>query len=158
MSRLSIKVLTAAVLLAASFNLVAQFHRMHREAVEREELFEQSGMIICKFGPSVDEASRLYIQFSLILAFVGSWLKDFKHTLLSVVGLTGVTIFYVFWWQHYFWLAEVLGSEFAFVRHVAYLCGANYLDILIAASVALLILLHLRLALLSIFRPSSACS
>ncbi len=158
LSHLSIKILTIAVLLAGSCNLVSQFYRMHRQGVERQELFERSGIIVCKFGPSIDEVSRLFIEFFLMMAFVGSWMKDFKNTLLSVVGLTGVTMSYVFWWQYYFWLAEASGSDLESVEHIVYLCGASYLDIFIAASIAVLILLHVKLAVLSVFRPTCACS
>jgi len=156
--RLSIKSITLAVFLAASVNLAWQFYLRHRELAERQKAYEQYGLIVCTFGPSRDEFSRLYIELFLMIALVGSWFKGLKNTLLSVVGLTGAMIFYVLWWQYYFRIAEISESELTFIRHLAYLYRANYLDLCIAASNSLLILLHVRRAVLSLLRPATACN
>jgi hypothetical protein len=128
---------------------------MHRENVARQNAYEQYGVVVCRFGPARDELSRIYIEISLLVGLLGCRARCFKHTLLSVIGLTGATIFYVLWWQYYFKLAEISGSNLQFVRHPGYLYNANYLDICIAAGISWVILLHLRRELLSLFRPSS---
>lgn len=152
---LSIKSITLAVFLFASVNLVWQFYRMHLESVRLQRAYEQYGLIVCTMGPARDEVTRVYIEFLLILAVVGSWVKGFKRTLLSVAGLAGSAIFYVLWWQYYFKLAEISESEIVFARHLVYLYRANYLDICIAVSIGALILLHIHHAVLSLFVPQA---
>ena len=147
----SAKTITLAVLLVASLNLGWQFHRMHQQDIERQKLFEQHGFTVCSFGPAADESSRMYIEILLIIAFVGSRLKGFMSTLLSVVGLSGSSIVYISWWQYFFRIAEASESEMTFVKHIAYLYRATVLDLVIAAAIALLIVLHLRYAV-SLFR------
>jgi len=148
---ISTKSITLAVILAASLNLGWQFYRMHQDVIRRQKAYEQRGVAVCYFGPAADESSRMYIELFLLVAFVGSRLKGFMSMLLSVVGLSGATLFYMVWWQYYFRIAEVSESEMALVKHIAYLYRANLLDIGIAVSIAFLILLHLRYAV-SLFR------
>ncbi len=146
------KSIALAILVAASLNLGWQFNRMQRESVRGQKAYEEYGIIVCRFGPSRDEASRVYIELFLMVAFVGSRLPHLKGTLLTVVGFSGATAVYLHWWQYYFRLAELSESELKFVRHIAYLYNATFLDICIAVSIALLVLLHIGRALL-LFRP-----
>jgi len=150
--RLSIKNFTLAVLFIASLNLVWQFYRMHQDSVERQEMATR-GVIMDKFGPSSDEIAR-FVELSLIVALIGSGLKGLKSNLVSLIGLSGAAAFYIYWSRDYFWLAEISAPELKYFPHLAYLIGANYLDLFIATSIVFLILLHLRQAVLSVFRPT----
>jgi hypothetical protein len=58
-------------------------------------------------------------------------------------------VIYCFWWRYYFVLAEISEPGLRFIPQFGYLIGGNYLDLIIAAWIACLILLHLRLAVLS---------
>lgn len=95
----------------------------------------------------------MFIELSLITAFIGSLMKGSKSTLLTVVGLSGATVVYLLWRQVYFQIAEASGSDLRYVEHVANLIDANYLDIAIAATIAFLILLHVKRAV-SLFLPT----
>lgn len=118
-----------------------------REGVESQRVYEEYGVIVCKFGPSRDEASRMYIELFVLVAFIGVFQRGLTSTLLTVIGLTGVTIIYLLWWRYYFRLAEIAGSELQFIKHTAYLYRANHLDLSIAAVTALLVSLHVRRAI-----------
>ena len=141
---MTIKKITLAVFLAASCSLVWQFYRMHRASVAREIIYEESGWIICNMGPSHDEISRNYIEFLLLLAVVGSRLRGFSNTLLTVIGLTGATIVYIRWWQYVFELALNAEVPVQCLPHFMYLWGGNPLDLVIAVSIAALIVLNIR--------------
>ncbi len=153
MSRCPIKILATWILLVASFNLAWQFYRMEREHAERQKLVQETGFIVCKFGPDIDEISRPLIFLCLIFSFVGCWLKTFKGTLLNVLSLTGATILYVYWWQFCFWLAEESDIHLYYLPHLLYLYEATVLDILLAITVGVLILLHLSFATLRFNSP-----
>ena len=152
LKRLSVKALTIAILLAASLNLAGQAYRMHRESVERQQMFERTGFVWCYWGPSMDERARLFIEVLLIVALIAIRSKGFRSFFLSLVSLSAVVAIYVLWWREYFLLAEVSQSEVRYIPQFAYLVGGNYLDLCIAAWIACLILLHSRLAVLSMFR------
>ena len=155
---LSIKRITLVVFLAASCNLVWQFYRIQRESVASQRAYEQYGVIVCRFGPSRDEMSRIYVELFLLVALVGSRLKGLKDTLLSAVGLSGAVIIYILWWQYIFRLAALAEADMKSMPHVAYLYGGNVLDIGIGASIVLLVMLNVWDAAHSLFRPTSACS
>jgi hypothetical protein len=144
----TIRTITFTLFFTASVNFGWQFYRMYREGMERQQAYEQFGVIVCKFGLSRDEASRMYVEFFLLFALMGAFVHGLKSTLLTVFGLTGVTIFYMRWWRYYFLLAEISGSEMKFLKHTAYLVEANYLDIFVALLTALLIGLHVHRAVL----------
>lgn len=152
LNRLSVKALTIAILLAASLNLAGQAYRMHRENVERQEMFERTGFVWCYWGPSRDERARFFVEILLIFALIASRLKGFRNFLLSLVTLSGVVAIYVLWWREYLLLAEISQSELRYTPQFAYLVGGNFLDLCIATWIACLILLHSRLAVLSMFR------
>ena len=136
---MTIKKITLAVFLAASCNLGWQFHHMHRESVARQRAYEQYGVIVCNFGPSSDEVSRIYIELFLLLAVVGSRFPGLKNTLLTVTGLSGATIIYMFWWQYVFRVDSNAGVTVQSLPHFVYLWGGNALDLGIALSIAALI-------------------
>ena len=146
-------IITLALVLAASLNLGRDFYRMQQAHIERERAYQEHGISFCSFGPPIDMSARMFIELCLIIAFVGSVMKGFKSTLLTVAGLSGATVFYVLWRQDYFQIAEASGSDMRDVEHIANLMGANYLDIVIAATIAFLILLHVKHAV-SLFRPT----
>ena len=152
LNRLSVKALTIAILLAASLNLAGQAYRMHRASVERHQLFERTGFIWCYMGPSRDERARFFVEVLLIVALLGSKLKGLRSFLLSFLTLSAVVAIYVLWWRYYLLLAEISESEVRQLPQFAYLIGGNFLDVCIAAWIASLILLHSRLAVLSMFR------
>ena len=152
MLRFSItKSIVLVILLAATLNLGRQFYRMNRESVESQELYEQYGVIACRLGPSVDERSRIYIELALIVAFLASRLKGFKGYALCGVSLLGVGMIYFFWWQYYFRLAKLAGSELIYIKHIAYLYQATVVDICIAASVTTFLLWQIGRGLVSVF-------
>jgi hypothetical protein len=152
LNRLSVKALTIAILLAASLNLAGQVYRMHRESVERQEMFERTGFVWCYWGPSLDERARFFVEVLLIVALIGSRLKSFRSFLLSFVTLSAVVAIYVLWWREYLLLAEISESEARHIPQFAYLVGGNFLDVCIAAWIACLILLRSRLAVLLVIR------
>ena len=146
--------ITLLLLLLASLNLGWQFYQMDQAAKERQRIYEDSGLWLCYLGPSVDQWSRLYIELCAIVAFAGSCMKGFKCLFLTVNGLTGAAIIFILWRNNYFLLAEISGGDMRFVEHIGGLMNANHLDIAIAATIALLILIHFRDALLR-FRTTS---
>jgi hypothetical protein len=155
---LSVKSLTLAVLLVVAINLLWSFYQIHLDRIVAREA-AQHGVILCDIGAYAEVSSRIYIGLSLFAAFIGSWVKGFKSPLISLIGLAAATLFYVLWWRLSFRLAELSSpSELEHTSHVAYLYQANYLDIVIAASIGLLFLLHIRRALLPLFRPTKPCS
>jgi len=152
LNRLSAKALTIAILLAASLNLAGQAYRMYRESVERQQMFERTGFVWCYWGPSMDERARFFIEVLLIVALIAIRSKGFRSFFLGLVSLSAVVAIYVLWWREYFLLAEISESEVRYIPQFAYLVGGNYLDVCIAAWIGCLILLHSRLAALSMFR------
>jgi len=90
----------------------------------------------------------------MLLALIGSSVKGLKSTLLSVVGLSGAVIIYIFWWQYIFRLAENAEARLESLPHLAYLYHGNVLDVGIAVSIVLLVLLNVWTAALSSFRLS----
>ena len=141
-----IKRITLIVFLAASCNLGWQFYRMHRESIARQRAYEQFGVIVCKFGPSADEKSRILIELFLVMALVGSRLRRLKNTLLTVTGLSGATIIYIWWWQYVFSVALNADVPVQSLPHFVYLWGGNALDLGIALSIATLVVLNVRRA------------
>ena len=136
-----IQAITLALLITASLNLGLQVHRMHLAEEARQRVYEETGgaVMACYFGRAMDEASRFFIELALIVAFAGSRLKHLAGRFLYVAGLIGAILFYIRWWEYYFQLAEITESKLE-LRNVLYLHGANYWDICIAASIALLLL------------------
>ena len=141
---MTIKRITLIVFLAASCNLAWQFSRMHRESVALQRAYEQYGVIVCKFGPSRDELSRIYIELFLLLAVVGRRLRRLQNTLLTVIGLSGATIIYVLWWQYVFRVASNAEVTVQSLPHFLYLWGGNAIDLGIASSIAALVVLNIR--------------
>ena len=117
---------------------------MHRESVAREMFYEQHGWIVCKLGPSCDEISRIYIELLLLLTLVGSRLRGFPNTFLTVIGLSGATIAYIRWWQYVFEVASNAEVPVQALPHFMYLWGGNTLDLGIALSIGVLIVLNVR--------------
>jgi hypothetical protein len=153
MQRVSTLIITLVLVLAASINLGWDFYRLNQEHIERQRIYRESRVIVCYLGPPLDVRARMFIELCLIIAFVGSLMKGFKNTLLTVAGLSGATVFYVFWRQVFFKIAEASGSDLRYEEHIANLLGANYLDIAIAATIAWLILVHVKDAV-ALFRPT----
>lgn len=147
-----IRRITVIVFLAASCNLVWQFYRLHEEAVERQRLYEETGWTVCTFGSPRDAVARFHLEFFLMLALIGTRVKGLKSTLLSVVGLSGAVIIYVFWWQYIFRVARNAEMRVEAINNFAYLVGGTLLDITIAASIVLLVVLNVSRAALSSFR------
>lgn len=116
---------------------------MHRESVARERAYEQ-GLIVCKLGPSRDEISRIYVELFLLLAVIGSKLRRLKKRLLTVIGLSGATIIYMLWWQYVFSVASNAEVSVQSLPHFVYLWGGNALDLGIATSIAVLVMLNIR--------------
>jgi hypothetical protein len=138
---MTIKRITLIVFLAASCNLAWQFYRMHREDVARERAYAQ-GAIVCSFGPSADERSRVYVELFLLLAVVGSRSKRLTNTLLTVTGLSGAAIIYILWWQYVFRVATNAEVPVQSLSHFGYLRRGNPLDLAVAASIAALVVLN----------------
>jgi hypothetical protein len=139
---LTLKRITIADFLAASLNLTWQFHREYEKGVQSQQLYEKYQIIACTMGPAHHEIARMQIEFLLILAAIGSRRKGLKNTLLSVIGLSGVLIVYIFWWQYIFRIMEASGARAEAVPNFAYLAGGNFLDVVVAASVVILVLLN----------------
>jgi hypothetical protein len=99
----------------------------------------------------------MYVEIFLLVALVGSRLKRLQNRLLSVVGLSGATIVYILWWQYVFRVATNAEVDVKSLTHFAYLWGGNVLDLSIALSIVLLVLLNVRHVVHSPFRPN-ACS
>src|SRR4051812_7320017 len=152
----SLERITLAVFLAASINLGWQFYRVYREGVETERAYQQFTLSVCKFGPAHDESSRMYVEVCLLLALVGSRLKGLKETVLNAVGLLGALLVYLLWWRYCFALARLAPGEMAFIPQTWHLYRASYLDIAIVGGIVLLILLHIRRAISSLFGTTSA--
>ena len=105
-------------------------------------------LIACYLGPSVDQWARMYIEVCVVISFVGNCMKGFKSLFLTIIGMTGAAIIYILWRDYYLRLVEIVGEEIDGVENLGGLMGANYLDIVIAATILVLILIHMRDALL----------
>lgn len=151
-----VKAIVSAVVVMATLNLALQIHKMYLEAEARQRLYEETNgaVIACKLGPTTDEGARFYIEFALIVAFVGSRLKKLKGRIVYVSGLIGAILIYVEWWKYYFYLAEMTQSELE-LPNIIYLHSGNYWDICIAASISLLLLREIGRLVVSPFRPRS---
>jgi hypothetical protein len=143
-----IKKLIVFVLLASSFSIGWQFYRSQCETVRLQEEGEKFGVTSRKLRPYEDELSRLCIELFLIGVFVSSRLRGLKGSLLTAIILSWVTSVYVSWWQCYFRLDAVYRSENRVVPQIAYLYNANFLDICVAASIALIITIQILHSLL----------
>ncbi|PYS51803.1 MAG: hypothetical protein DMF68_03110 [Acidobacteria bacterium] len=153
-----IKAIVLALLFIATLNLGAQFYREYRQELELQRLQEEHpGITVCRLGgPPIDVSSRLYIELALVAAFIGIGLKRFQSKLFYFVGLIGVAVTYFFWWKYHFRIAENAGIRIGWGNHIAYLNEANYWDICIAVSIALLLLWEFSCAILSLFRTNSS--
>jgi hypothetical protein len=154
----SIKKITLIVLLIATCNLVWQFYRIGRDNRDRQIAYEQHGVIVCRLGPSRDEISRIFIEFCLLVALVGSRLRGIKNSALSLLGLSGGVILYVLWWRYLFEIVSDAGADKGSIPHLAYLYGGNLLDLAIAGLIGLLVLVNLWCVAHSGFRPTTPCS
>ena len=96
--------------------------------------------------------ARFLIEFSLIVALIGSRLKQLSNTFLSIVGLSGAVVSYVFWWQYYFRIMELSGAGPDAIRNYAYPAGGSFVDVAIAAAIAVLVALNVADATASSFR------
>ena len=93
--------------------------------------------------------ARFHIEMFLILVLIGNRLDKLPRTLLNVLGLIGVVISYILWWQYYFHIMELSAAAPNAIKHFAYLVNGNILDVGIAVSIGLLVLLNVRDAALS---------
>jgi hypothetical protein len=139
-----IKRITLIVFLAASYNLVWQFYRLQSEWVALQSASEGYTVVACRLRPPRDEISRMYLEFFLLLALVGSRLRRLPNTLLTVIGLSGATITYMLWWQYVFSVASNAEVAVQSLPHFMYLWGGNALDLGIAFAVAALVVLNIR--------------
>ena len=73
-------------------------------------------------------------------------------TFLSIIGLSGAVVSYIFWWQYYFRIMELSGAGPDAIKNFAYLAGGTFVDVAIAGGVALLVILNVIDAAASSFR------
>jgi len=138
----SIKRITFAVSLVASSNLAWAFYQLWVESARREQLYEETGLIVCSFGPPLQFVARFHIEIFLLLALIGSRSKGLNNTLLTVVGLSGAVLSYMLWWQSIFRWARNAEVSVNAIPNFAYLVGGNLLDLVIAGAIGLLVLMN----------------
>ena len=103
----------------------------------------------CYFGPPAAFYPRLVVFVSLLVASIGLFQRTFPRSGLTLLGLTGAGLAYVYWWAdsyRVFTNFEEAGISFMNnfeVRQVAYLYNGTSFDIAIALSsiVSLVLLL-----------------
>ena len=154
MLRRFIKELTLAVFITASCNLVLDRYNDFSHHMELERLHRETGIFIsdCHLGPQTDLVARFQIEFFLIVALIGSRLKGLKNTLLSIIGLSGAVVSYIFWWQYIFRLMRNAETTADTIPNVAYLAGGTFVDVAIAGGVGVLVMLNVIDAATSSFR------
>ena len=157
MLRKLIKEVTLAVFVTASCNLVLDLYTDYLRHLERERLSQESGFTIsvCTFGPRAELVARFYIEISLIVALIGSRLKRLRNTLLSAIGLSGAVIMYIFWWQYIFRIMRNAETTADAIPNFAFLAHGTVVDLAIAVSIALLVVLNVMDAAASSFRLDS---
>jgi hypothetical protein len=154
MLRKLIKEITLVVFITASFHLGVQLYKDYVHYSEMQRLSEENVFIVtaCRFGPPLHLRARFYIELSLIVALIGSRLKGLSNTFLSIIGLAGAVISYIFWWQYIFRLMRNAETTADAIPNLAYLAGGNILDVVLAAMIGALTLLNVAHAATSSFR------
>jgi hypothetical protein len=144
--RLMINAALLAVLFTATLNVAHQIYVEARAADERQKLYEESGgtIIACKVGLMADEQSRFYIELALIVAFVGSRMKNVKGRILYLSGISGVLVVYASWRQIYSRIKEASETTME-LPNVAHLYRANYWDACIFVVILALLLWEIKL-------------
>jgi hypothetical protein len=154
MLRKLIKEITLAVFITASCNLFLDRYNDYLRHLELERESRESGFMVtyCTFGPPTELVARFYVEVFLIVVLIAGRLKRLGSTLLSAIGLSGSVIIYIFWWQLYFRMMEASGAGPDAIKNFAYLAHGTFVDLAIAAGIALLVVLNVIDALASSFR------
>lgn len=147
-----IKEITLAVFITASCNLVLALHADYLRQLEIERIYRETGLVICTFGARSESFPRFLIELCLIVALIGSRLKRLGNTFLSIIGLSGAVILYIRWWQIYFRILEASGAGPDAIKNFAFLYGGTFVDVAIAAAIAVLVGLNVVDAAASSFR------
>lgn len=108
----------------------------------------------CTFGPPINVTLRIWIVLLLVVAVIGSRIKGLPNTFLTIVGLMGATFICLSWWRVVFRVSANADVPLSSLQHVAYLYGANVVDLLVAGLIACLISLNLRHAVQVFFAPT----
>ncbi|HSE31564.1 MAG TPA: hypothetical protein VLA93_08290 [Pyrinomonadaceae bacterium] len=144
MLRKLIKELTLVVFITASCHLGVQLYDDHLRYSEMQSLSQESGwtVTVCTFGPPQHLRARFLIEFFLIVALIGSRLKRLSNTFLSIIGLSGAVISYIFWWQYIFRLMRNAETTADSIPNFAYLAGGTFVDVALAGGIAMLVVVN----------------
>jgi|SRR6185503_7351937 hypothetical protein len=94
----------------------------------------------CYYAPPPAYLPRLLVAVSLLIAAVGVFLRSFPRNIWSLLGLVGALSAYGLWWSNsYRVFLSLSAAEIDFlnnieIRHVAYLYGGAWLDVGVAVS------------------------
>lgn len=108
----------------------------------------------CCGGPSIPAMGRFWIELLLLVAFFGSKARGLRGTLLTIFGLSGGVFIYLNWWRIVFRISANAEVPLSSLQHLAYLYGANVVDLLVAGLIAWLIALNLRHAIQIFLSPT----
>jgi hypothetical protein len=104
---------------------------------------------VCYFGPPVAFYPRLLVIGSLSITTVAVFKRSFPRNTSGVIGLTGALSAYIYWWiQSYRVFLNFTDAGIHFlnngeIRQAAYLYGGTWLDICVALSVFVCLVLLL---------------
>jgi hypothetical protein len=154
MLRKLIKELTLAVFITASCNITLDLYSDYLRHQEIERISRETGFTItvCTFGPRTELVARFYVEVFLIVALIGTRLKGLGSTLLSAIGLSGAVVGYIFWWQYIFRIMRNAETTADAIPNFAFLAHGTFVDVAIAAGIALLVVLNVLDAAASSFR------
>lgn len=108
----------------------------------------------CCGGPSRQGMARFWIELLLLVTFFGSRAKGLTSTLLTIFGLASGVFIYLSWWRVVFRVSADAELPLNSIPHIAYLYGANVVDLLVAGLIAWLIALNLRHAIRIFLSPT----
>jgi hypothetical protein len=116
---------------------------------------------VCYFGPPLAFYPRLFVASFIFAAALASLRRSLASRITSLTCLMAAVMVYLLWWIHsYRLLQEFSHLGIPFLSHsegrqVAYLIGANWLDIFVAVSLCIAFVLTAERTLSRIFNVSS---
>lgn len=140
----------AATCTAAATNFVDIFSQTMTAAnASGTHVVDGYEITVCYFGPPLSFYPRLLVFGALLFATIGVVRQTFPRRVMVVVSLIGGLIVYVYWWMRsdqVFRNFSDFNIDFlnnAGIKQVAYLYQGGWLDVGVAISIVVLLVLSL---------------
>jgi hypothetical protein len=139
-----------AACVAAAFNF-AQIYSQTMKAANAAGTHIVDGyeITVCYFGPPAAFYPRLLVFGALLVASVGVLRPAFPRSLITLVGLTGALSAYIYWWMASYRIFRNLShADIHFlnnteIKQTAYLYQGTWLDVCVAISIVVCLVLLL---------------